>query len=73
MLWMLDIFNATSRNYRYRNRTCETLNRESDRARMVLLPKPLPTDKETHRRIKNNYEVQSHVRVYFVEGAYTLR
>ncbi|CAN0082029.1 unnamed protein product [Scytosiphon promiscuus] len=37
--------------------TCEKLNSESNRPRVLLLPKPFLKDKETKRRIKNTYEM----------------
>eukprot|EP00903_Cladosiphon_okamuranus_P013420 g12501.t1 len=37
--------------------TCEKLNRRSDRARVVVLPKPFPKSTETKRRLANIYEL----------------
>ncbi|CAN0082166.1 unnamed protein product [Scytosiphon promiscuus] len=54
--------------------TCEKLNTRPDHARVVVLPRPFPKDKETRLRIENNYEVRTHVRRFgLIERACALR
>ena len=43
------------------SRTCEKLNRHSDRARVVVLPKKFPKSVETKRRLANIYEVRIYI------------
>jgi len=40
-------------------RTCTKINKESNRARVVYLPKPFPRYQETQKRIENIYEVRA--------------